>query len=71
MNLWTDIFQRDLNGEDPMQNFRNLQPGLLVFRGWSLDRQLSPQKKAYIDGLRNDIEAARKRYRRNIPTSMA
>lgn len=60
MNLWTDVFQRDLNGEDPMQNFRNMTPGLLVFRGWSLERQLSPSKRAYLDALRTDIEAARK-----------
>jgi hypothetical protein len=61
MNLWTDIYQRDLNdGEDPMQNFRNLTPGLLVFRGWGLERQLSPQKRAYIDTLRTDIETSKK-----------
>ena len=60
MNLWTDIFQRDLNGEDPMQNFRNMTPGLLAFRGWGLERQLSPERHAYLEALRNDIEAARK-----------
>ncbi len=60
MNLWTDIFQRDLNGEDPMQSFRNMSPGLLAFRGWGLERQLSPERHAYLEALRNDIEAAKK-----------
>jgi hypothetical protein len=60
MNLWTDIFQRDLNGEDPMQNFRNMTPGLLAFRGWGMERQLSPERHAYLEALRNDIEAAKK-----------
>ncbi len=61
MNLWTDVFQRDLSdGEDPMNNFRNMKPGLLSFRGWSLERQLSAEKRAYLDSLKNDIEAAKK-----------
>src|SRR5439155_885963 len=42
MNLWTDVFQRDLStGEDPMQAPERQKPGLLVFRGWGLERQLS------------------------------
>jgi mono/diheme cytochrome c family protein len=60
MNLWTDVFQRDLNGEDAMQNFRNMTPGLLVFRGWGLERQLSAERRGYMEALRNDIETARK-----------
>ena len=61
MNLWTDVFQRDLGmGEDAMQNMRNQRPGLLVFRGWSLERQLSAEKRATIDNLRAEIEAGRK-----------
>jgi hypothetical protein len=58
MNLWTDVFQRDLNGEDPMQNYRNAKPGLLSFKGWGLERQLGADKRTYLDALRKDIETA-------------
>jgi len=60
MNLWSDVFVRDLNGEDEMQNFRNMTPGLLAFRGWGLERQLSHEKRAYMDALKADIDAAKK-----------
>ena len=61
MNLWTDVFQRDLSdGEDPMNNFRNQKPGLLAFRGWGLERQLSPEKRAYLETLKADIDASTK-----------
>ncbi len=61
MNLWTDVFQRDLTGEDEMNmDFRSRRSGLLSFRGWSLERQLSPEKRAYLDVLRADIEKTRK-----------
>lgn len=61
MNLWTDVFQRDLSsGEDPNQVPERVKPGLLVFRGWGLERQLSSERRAYIDSLGADIEALRK-----------
>jgi len=61
MNLWTDVFQRDLSdGEDPMNNYRNFRPGLLAFRGWGLERQISPEKRAYLDALKADIETTKK-----------
>ncbi len=61
MNLWTDVFQRDLSeGEDPAQMPDRVKPGLLVFRGWSLERQLSAERRAYIDALRADIDGLRK-----------
>ncbi|HXI31152.1 MAG TPA: PSD1 and planctomycete cytochrome C domain-containing protein [Vicinamibacterales bacterium] len=60
-NLWTDVFQRDLqDGFDPAQMFDRIKPGLLSFRGWGLERQLSGDRRRYIDGLRTDIEALRK-----------
>src|SRR6266851_5092717 len=60
-NLWIDVFQRDLQeGFDPAQAFDMLKPGLLAFRGWGLERQLSADRRRYIDGLRTDIEALRK-----------
>jgi mono/diheme cytochrome c family protein len=59
--LWTDVFQRDLqDGFDPAQAPENLKPGLLVFRGWQLERQLTADHQRYVAALRGDIEAARK-----------
>src|SRR5205807_7942084 len=58
-NLWTDVFQRDLqDGFDPAQS-RDAKPGLLAFRGWGLERQLSPERRAYVDDLRADIKTLR------------
>ena len=61
MNLWVDVFAHDItDGEDAFQNPAKQKPGLLVFRGWSLERQLSAERRAYIDALRADIEALKK-----------
>jgi uncharacterized protein DUF1553/uncharacterized protein DUF1549/cytochrome c len=60
-NLWTDVFQRDLQeGFDPAQQMDRVKPGLLSFRGWGLERQLAADRRRYIDGLRQDIQALRK-----------
>ncbi len=60
-NLWTDVFQRDLqDGFDPAQQFDYSPPGLLVFRGWSLERRLSAERMQYVQGLRDDISAMEK-----------
>jgi hypothetical protein len=60
-SLWTDVFQRDLQeGFDPAQAYDNLKPGLLVFRKWGLERQLSADRRRYVEGLRSEIDALRK-----------
>ena len=60
-NLFTDVFQRDLaDGFDPAQQFDRIKPGLLLFRGWGLERQLSADRRRYVDGLRSDIDKLRK-----------
>ena len=60
-NLWTDVFQRDLqDGFDPAQASERIKPGLLAFRGWGLERQLSADRRRYVDALRTDIAALRK-----------
>ena len=60
-NLWTDVFQRDLQeGFDPAQASEKIKPGLFAFRGWGLERQLSADRRRYVDGLRADIAALRK-----------
>jgi Protein of unknown function (DUF1549)/Protein of unknown function (DUF1553)/Planctomycete cytochrome C len=59
-NLWVDVFSRDL--DDPMLPgvMQKLRPGLLVFRGWGLERQLSAERRAYLAALREDIESFKK-----------
>src|SRR5262249_27057109 len=39
---------------------KDIKPGVLAFRGWGLERQLSADRRRYIDGLRGDIEKLRK-----------
>ncbi|HZR22112.1 MAG TPA: PSD1 and planctomycete cytochrome C domain-containing protein [Vicinamibacterales bacterium] len=58
-NLWTDVFSRDLkDGFDPAQT-QDVSPGLLTFRGWGLERQLSAERRTYIEQLRADIKKLR------------
>jgi len=61
--FWTDVFEHDLQeGFDPSQVFDlpHIRPGLLAFQDWGLERQLSAERRGYIDGLRADIEARKK-----------
>src|SRR5262249_36523942 len=59
-NLWVDLFQRDLaDGFDPAY-VDEVKPGLFVFRGWGLERQLSAERRAYINALKEDVEKLRK-----------
>ena len=61
VNLWTDVFDHDLQeGFDAAQVFEHIKPGLLTFEGWGLERQLSAERRVYIDALRADIEARKK-----------
>jgi Protein of unknown function (DUF1553) len=59
-NLWVDVFVRDL--DDPMLPgvTQKLRPGLLAFRGWGLERQLSAERRAYLAAMREDIENFKK-----------
>jgi hypothetical protein len=59
-NLWMDVYVRDL--DDPMLPgvIQKFKPGLLAFRGWGLERQLSAERRAYLTALREDIESFRK-----------
>jgi len=60
-NLYTDAFQRDLQeGFDPNYAYEYIKPGVLAFRGWALERQLSAERRAYIKALRDEIEKLRK-----------
>lgn len=67
-NLWVDVFVRDLGeGDDPQQAPERVKPGLLAFRGWGLERQLSAERRAYIDALKADIEAMKKQQPAHFP----
>jgi hypothetical protein len=59
-NLWVDVYVRDL--DDPMLPgvIQKFKPGLLAFRGWGLERQVSAEGRAYLAALREDIENFRK-----------
>lgn len=59
MNLWTDVFQRDMDSELTAGG-RDVRPALLFFSGWGLEQRLGPDRRALIADLRNDIAAMRK-----------
>ena len=58
-NLWSDVFARDLESTAAAENVVP-KPGLLAFSGWGLERQLGPDRRALIQGLRDDIAAMEK-----------
>jgi len=59
-NLWMDVYVRDL--DDPMLPgvTQKYKPGLLAFRGWGLERQISAEGRAYLTAFREDIENFKK-----------
>lgn len=59
MNLFTDVFVRDLDGGDEM-SFERIRPGLLAFRGMGMTRFLSADRALFIEGMRKEIETMRK-----------
>jgi len=58
MNLWTDVFSRNL--DDTVTDPSRVKPGLLTFRGWGLERRLGADRRTLIQGLRDDIAAMTK-----------
>lgn len=60
MQFWTDVFRRDLaDGFDAANASDYIKPGVLMFRGWSLERQLGADRRAHVDALRNELKALR------------
>ena len=53
INLFTDVFRFDLDGPVAPPN---RTPGLLSFKGWSLERQLSRVSAAHVTAVRAEIE---------------
>jgi cytochrome c553 len=58
LNLWTDVFSRDLSEQEDTSG--KFKPGLLVFRGYSLERQLSPEWAAHMTALKDQITQMKK-----------
>ena len=57
-NLYNDVFEQDLDAMPaPGQAGKS---ALLSFQGWGLERQLGPDRRALIEGLRADIESMKK-----------
>jgi cytochrome c553 len=59
--LWQDVFSRDIFDEfGAAPGSAGPGPGLLAFRGWTLERWLGSDRRQYLEALRKDIETARK-----------
>jgi cytochrome c553 len=59
--LWQHVFLRDIFDEfGAAPGAAGAGPGLLVFRGWTLERWLGSDRRQYLETLQKDIEAARK-----------
>ncbi len=68
MNLWTDVFQRELSNDDETVQFNvHSKPGLLAFRGWSLQKRLGSEKRDYIEALNKDISELKKKTEVSYP----
>jgi cytochrome c553 len=59
-NLWTDVYREDLDAPLLPGEGTEPKPGLLVFRGWGLERHLDGDKRAYLKALRDDVDEAKK-----------
>ena len=68
MQLWTDVFRRDLEeGFEPDVPSSYIKPGVLVFRGWGLERQLSGDRRQHVEALR----ATSRRCEKTLPPKYA
>lgn len=65
-SFWTEIFQRELrDADDPnammAEGNRFGKPGVLLFRGWGLERRVGADSQAQMASIRADIDAERKK----------
>ncbi|MBX5493926.1 MAG: DUF1549 domain-containing protein [Bryobacteraceae bacterium] len=68
MSFYTEIFQRELNGEDPIvQPGVRTKPGVLLFRGWGLEKRVGAEAQAQMAAIRNDITATQKKLQPYYP----
>jgi len=59
LSLWTDVFSHDLNELGNLDS-AHARPGLLAFRDYGLQRQLSPEWSAHMAALKDEIAERRK-----------
>ena len=64
-NFWTEIFQRELkDADDPTAmmaaGMRMGNPGVLLFRGWGLEKRIGDDAQARVKIMQSDMEATRK-----------
>ena len=65
--LWTDVYREDLDDPELPGLKSDNRPGLLLFRGWGLERQLDAEKRAYLNALKADIEQTKKAMGEHYP----
>ena len=71
-NFYTEIFQRELSeSDDPNammeMGFRNMKPGVLMFRGWALESRAGAESQTQLASIRKDIEESRKKLEPHYP----
>ena len=59
--LWQDVFRSDIfDAFGAAAGTTDVRPGLLAFRGWTLERWLGADRRKYIEDLRTELETMRK-----------
>jgi len=71
-SFWTEMFQRMLSDNDDPQamlatGFRNIKPGVLLFRGWGLEARSGSEAQVQLTTIRKDIDEARKKIEPGFP----
>ncbi len=71
-NFYTEIFQRELSDTDDPNamgemGFRNMKPGVLMFRGWGLESRVGSESQTQLATIRKDIEVSRKKLEPHYP----
>jgi mono/diheme cytochrome c family protein len=69
-NFYTEIFVRELkDSDDPnaMMPGRMGNPGVLAFRGWSLESRIGAESQARLKSLQDDLDALKKKVEPSYP----
>jgi hypothetical protein len=70
-NFWIEVFQRELrDNEDPnamMAGMRPPNPGVLMFRGWGLERRVGADVQIRLNALQEDLKELRKKLEPAVP----
>jgi hypothetical protein len=70
-NFWIEVFQRELrDNEDPnamMPGMRPPNPGVLMFRGWGLERRVGADVQIRLNALQEDLKELRRSWSPRCP----